>query len=83
MGSRMGLTMCSKNISFTPGFWVGLPQNLGFDFSVRGTALLHCLHLQREGKISGEKTVLQRLQSNTNHYAVLRLPKSCYSLDLQ
>ena len=26
--------MCSKNIFFTLGFWVGLPQNLGFDFSV-------------------------------------------------
>ena len=27
--------MCSKNIFFTLGFWVGLPQNLGFDFSVQ------------------------------------------------
>ena len=27
--------MCSKNIFFTLGFWVGLPQNLGFDFSVK------------------------------------------------
>ena len=27
--------MCSKNIFLTLGFWVGLPQNLGFDFSVR------------------------------------------------
>ena len=33
--------MCSKNIFFTIGFWVGLPQNLGFDFSVRvGSGLL-------------------------------------------
>ena len=26
--------MYSKNIFFTLGFWVGLPQNLGFDFTV-------------------------------------------------
>ena len=26
--------MCSKNVFFPLGFWVGLPQNLGFDFSV-------------------------------------------------
>ena len=26
--------MCSKNIFFNLGFWVGLPQNMGFDFSV-------------------------------------------------
>ena len=34
MDSRIGLQMCSKNIFFTLGFWVGLPQDLGFDFSV-------------------------------------------------
>ena len=28
--------MCSKNIFFTLGFWVWLPQNLGFYFSVQG-----------------------------------------------
>ena len=27
--------MCSKNIFFILGFWVGLPQNLSFDFSVQ------------------------------------------------
>ena len=27
--------MCSKNVFFTLGFWVGLPQNLAFDFSVQ------------------------------------------------
>ena len=26
--------MCSKNIVFILGFWVGFPHNLGFDFSV-------------------------------------------------
>ena len=27
--------MCSKNIFFALGFWLGLPQNLVFDLSVR------------------------------------------------
>ena len=29
----------SKNIFFTLGFWVGLPQNMSFDFSVLATCL--------------------------------------------
>ena len=31
--------MCSKNIFFTLGFWVGLPQNLGFGFPVKRALL--------------------------------------------
>ena len=31
----MYLKMSSKNMFFSLGFWVGLAQNLGFDFSVR------------------------------------------------
>ena len=43
MSFSIGVKMCSKNIFFALRFWVGLPQNLGFDFSMsaaqRGTAL--------------------------------------------
>ena len=31
----MDLKMCSKNIFCTLRFWVGMPQKLGFDFSVQ------------------------------------------------
>ena len=46
------LKMCSNNIFFTLGyFWVGLPQNLGFDFSV-----LPCCPAFTTGQITQTQT---------------------------
>ena len=51
--------MCS-NFFFTPGFGVGFPQNLGFDFSVYGRRTAEA------GRIAAAASIRVHSQSTTD-----------------
>ena len=70
----MGLKMCSKNIFFTLGFWVELPQILGLGFSMRGHAnALLPVSVQLPASQDTEPQVAKPLLHLTTEFKSVRL----------